>query len=326
MGGFLGRKEKILFTEDGGTTWYNVTPPEPVIVGVSPRQFMIGYFLDSDHAWVRNSHSTRVWRTTDGGQTWTASELLGIDQFYPAEIFPQSIYFIDPDHGWVMFYLESGMSHEWVYLYRTSDGGLTWERLFEPGSVTDLSSCCKTGMVFYDQNTGLVTYEPGPYYEPHVSWTHDGGYTWTYQTLPTPFEDPDLVQNSYCITHTATLFSPEVATLGLECRINFDRDNTISFVYSTEDGGENWSSMPNPGNSIQFFTPTVGFSFGEDLYKTENGGQTWEFVSSLDWAAQISFVDQLHGWAVVEIEEDYSLFHTSDGGYTWDQIDPKAIY
>jgi len=326
MNGILGYKEKIVRTLDGGITWTDTTPPELLTSRGSPHPFMIGFFLDSDHAWVRNSHSTRVWRTSDGGQTWIPSELSDIDFFHPSEIFPDTIYFIDPQYGWLMFYLESGMSHQYVNLYRTSDGGATWEKLVDPTGAGGLQGCCKTGMVFHGQQTGLITSEQGPYSEAHVSWSHDGGRTWEYQALPSPFEDPDLVQNSYCITHSPTLFSPETATLGVECRIGGNRDETFSYLYTTDDAGEHWNSVSLPGNSLQFLTQMIGYSFGPELYKTENGGQTWEFVSSVDWEAQFQFVDHQYGWAITEVDDGFFLFHTSDGGLTWGEIEPGIIY
>jgi len=326
MRGLRGTKETILRTRDGGLTWTEANPPEPMTSGVSPQPFMIGFFLDPNHAWVRNSHSTRVWRTNDGGQTWDSSELPDIEFFYPSEIFPDTIFFTDPDHGWLMFYLESGMSHQYVNLYHTTDGGATWEKLVDPTGVGGLQGCCKTGMAFHDLQTGLVTYEQGPYTEPHVSWSHDGGRTWQYQALPSPFEDPDDVQNGYCTTHSPHLFSPQTITLGVECRISSDCEQTYSYVYTSTDAGENWTNMPCPGRSIQFFTQTNGYSFGPDIYKTENSGQTWDFVSTNDWQAEFHFIDPQNGWAVTQMEEDRLLYQTTDGGLTWSLIEPRIIY
>jgi photosystem II stability/assembly factor-like uncharacterized protein len=326
IGGILGTKETILRTRDGGLTWTEANPPEPMTSGVSPRPFMIGFFLDPNHAWVRNSHSTRVWRTNDGGQTWDSSELPDIEFFHPSEIFPDTIFFTDSQHGWLIFYLESGMSHQYVNLYRTADGGATWEELVDPTGAGGLQGCCKTGMAFHGLQTGLMTYEQGPYTEAHVSWSHDGGRTWIYQALPSPFTDPDDVQYSYCTTHSPHLFSSETVTLGVECRITSDWEDTYSYVYTSKDAGENWSTMPCPGRSIQFFTQTMGYSFGPDIYKTENSGQTWEFVSTNDWEAEFQFVDLQIGWAITQMEEDRLLYQTTDGGSTWSLIEPRIIY
>jgi hypothetical protein len=150
--------------------------------------------------------------------------------------------------------------------------------------------------------------------------------TWEYQTLPSPLEDPNLIQNSYCITHTPYLFSPKTASLAVECRLGGDSEETLSFLYTTNNAGEIWISTPTPGNSLQLLSQMNGFSFGPDIYKTENSGQTWELVSSVDWVAQYLFIDHVRGWALVEADEDNLLFHTSDGGSNWSIIYPEVLY
>src|SRR5262249_6806752 len=66
-------ESQIVRTIDGGSTWYNVTPPDVTTSGQSVATFM----LDENHAWLQipdfNNFPNNglLYHTTDGGLTWT---------------------------------------------------------------------------------------------------------------------------------------------------------------------------------------------------------------------------------------------------------------
>jgi photosystem II stability/assembly factor-like uncharacterized protein len=322
IGGLAGAKDHVLRTEDGGVTWIDVTPPEPASVTDDLNRFIDGCFLDFERAWIRYGDSLTVWFTVDGGESWSASELPDVDFFYPMEMFPGTIQFIDGQIGWLMLYLESGMSHQYINLYQTVDGGITWQERINPMDSGELQSCCKTGMTFLDAQTGLVTYEQGPYSEPHISWTQDGGITWQFVPLPSPFDDPSILENSYCIAHSPFLFRPKQTLLGVECRTYSDPVEVNHFLYSTDDWGENWHILPYPGERLLFLSPDLGMAVGPELHQTRDGGNTWTFVNALEWEGQLTFIDDQNGWAIVQIDDASLLLRTADGGRSWDRLEP----
>ena len=86
---------QIVRTNDGGITWYNVTPPEVTEAGYGVDTFI----LDTNHAWVQLPDNENfpnggfLHRTADGGITWTSNEV----PFSRGDL-----RFLDPNNGWVM--------------------------------------------------------------------------------------------------------------------------------------------------------------------------------------------------------------------------------
>jgi hypothetical protein len=109
------------------------------------------------------------------------------------------------------------MDHRYVALYRTVDGGKTWERIIDPGSPNsaDLHTCCQSGMAFADDQNGLVTFSQGPRTAVVVDWTYDGGSTWQSQQLPPPVQPPDrfTFNGTVCGTFSPVLFSSSSAAI-----------------------------------------------------------------------------------------------------------------
>jgi photosystem II stability/assembly factor-like uncharacterized protein len=233
--------------------------------------------------------------------------------------------------GWLAVVVGAGMSHEYSYLFRTDDFGLSWEWLIGPDSYAsgNFQICCKTGMAFLDGGTGLVTYTAGPNEGVLVDWTDDGGGTWESQPLPAPTGLDAVDFNGIgCSTHSPMLFSPRSGLVALECRLEGGEaagvSGSTSFIYRTEDVGASWQSMPSPGGALQVFNDRVGLALGRDLYLTRDGGESWTKIKSVNWDGQFSFVDEDLGWAVARSGDAIALVRTADGGRSWSELQPKT--
>src|SRR5688572_25812871 len=92
---------QIVRTNDGGITWYNVTPTELTEAGYSVDIFV----LDNDHVWMQLAdfdnfpNSGSLYRTTDAGLTWTSNKV----PFSSGDL-----NFLDANNGWVMSVLGVG--------------------------------------------------------------------------------------------------------------------------------------------------------------------------------------------------------------------------
>jgi len=111
------------------------------------------------------------------------------------------------------------------------------------------------------------------------------------------------------------------------------RDGT---VLKTSDGGANWSSN-NQGTDYVFYgiyfpEETIGYMiggyyYGNDyfVFKTEDAGESWNIVSSgsaYDVNA-LYFIDANTGFIALGSYAK-TILKTTDGGYTWDEIESTA--
>jgi photosystem II stability/assembly factor-like uncharacterized protein len=318
------RADHVLITQDGGLTWRDVTPPEPVPKEGSTYKKATAFFLDDQTAWVFYCHPGRIWRTSTGGIQWTESAPLSVS-FIQIEFF----YFADASHGWLMLHTSSGGGHAFIELYRSKDHGAHWERIIDYSSDNQsIHLCCRTGMVFYDLDWGLVTFDR-TWGGTRLNWTHDGGLTWQESRLPQPegyLEDLDDGEfHLLCGSHSTHLFPSQIVKVALECYKNIEQSGTISFLYTSEDGGENWQSALFPGGQLLFLDPELGWALGKDIYQTLDGGKTWTKMSSVSWDGQFSFVSQQIGWAVAKADNEAALVQTKDGGHSWILLEPMVV-
>jgi hypothetical protein len=114
----------IVATTDGGTTWNaGPTPCHP-----AARSALFVTRTTTDDGWVVCGGSAAagsivqvVWRTTDGGTTWTRG-------FHGVAPGPVGYRFLDDGHGWRWHY-------NFADLFRSADGGSTWHDLGSVGNV-----------------------------------------------------------------------------------------------------------------------------------------------------------------------------------------------
>jgi photosystem II stability/assembly factor-like uncharacterized protein len=336
----FGTGDHVLRTRDGGQTWQDVTPPEPIPVDQLTGT-AVGYFADADTAWVAYSYYSPsgvhvVWRTSDGGATWQASapiDISGMGDYFS----PSDIQFLDAQTGYMLVHLGAGMNHDYVVVMKTTDGGAGWTPLFDPLNDAFPQSCGKTGMAFADFQTGWVTgncngVAPILYFQQ----TTDGGKTWQPVELTPPASAPaDLFTRDdvFCGTESP-VWAGQTLRVAVVCRdLNFTATN---YLYSTGDDGAGWSVSALPVyeafGSLMFLDENIGWAMGvpaggsgpqRDVYQTRDGGQTWTKVRSVNWRGQFNFVDEQTGWAVAQSEEGLALVFTTDGANRWQVAAPQ---
>jgi photosystem II stability/assembly factor-like uncharacterized protein len=274
----------LLATSDGAKTWREATPPETLPQGAA--SFASGAALNASTAWViflsdaHISPEAVIWHTTDGGRNWTPSPPLN-HQVIGDKVWAQFAVW-DAQNVWMMVrgvYVGAG-THYNHQLFRTTDGGLTWNSL--DGQTSDNYS----GMVFADSNFGLRTlqttgaYAPAP---PAYDVTTDGGVTWQTRELPPPPGSPDLfTQYPYCETFQPVLVSAQSLRMLMGC---FDYENPpkkfVSYFYSSQDSGSTWQSVllaskvQAAQDQLIYFGLNNGLLLGHDIYISTSDGQTW---------------------------------------------------
>jgi len=332
----------VLTTADGGKSWREVTPPEPIQAGAKARAF--GVFPDRQRAWILygvNSPDSpypsyqidpeaSVWTTNDGGQTWRPSAPLSHD--VNAEDMWAEFAALNGSNGWMLLrgvYVGAG-THYVADFFQTSDGSATWN-LIQGDFNWDY-----TGIVFTDQKNGWLTwqttgaYAPAP---PAYAVTGDGGLNWDFRELPPPNDQPDLFDKyDYCEPYQPNLLSVESVRLLVAC---FDfyspPHHHVSYLYSSEDAGQNWTIDPLPAkvnasnDTLIFFDKQNSLLLGRDMYQSDDGGRTWSLIKTVNWDGQFSFVDDQNGWAIATNDNhEAALVQTTNGGKNWSQINPVA--
>jgi photosystem II stability/assembly factor-like uncharacterized protein len=315
----------VLRTEDGGTTWLDVSPAGVTDIGFGA----VGYFYDASQGWLAISNPMdpaepgQLFRTADGGANWDESTL------------PPSMggrfSFIDPSNGFFMADLGAGAGSNWVGIYSTTDGGANWTPEYVPepgmpegeGALPDSGQ--KSGMTFIDTNRGWVTGSIPMDNYLYLYNTSDGGSTWSEQAGPVPTDFGTVFTSTY-----PPVFFEQNGIMPVTLV-----SNVINLViYTSSDGGATWTPAPAPvanagrGELVDFVSPTDGFAWATGRFAvTNDAAQSWGTVTPSvpfgDNFMAMDFVSMTTGWVLTMNADGLSsLYTTSDGGATWTSLIP----
>jgi photosystem II stability/assembly factor-like uncharacterized protein len=313
----------IVRTNDGGITWYDVTPPDVEEMGSAVETFI----LDQDHAWVQKPdfnnfpNNGLLHQTEDGGLTWSISS---------TPFSGGDLSFVDAENGWMLADLGVGAGSNAIAVFQTTDGGATWTQTYtndpnlpETGDSLPLSGI-KSDLVPLNMQTawvGGVVYSPGTVY---LYRTDDGGESWT----PVNLDLPDGAENfELGIDQDQMQF---VSAQDGFLVVRMSGDFTQSAVYITNDGGESWTLtptlIPEAGESDFLSAEEAVIYNGEQFYVTHDAARTWATVMPDivfgDSFVEMDFVNPNSGWVVTVADDNRSLYRTHDGGVTWLPVTP----
>lgn len=305
------QRRMILRTTDGGQHWRNVTPADSW-------QPSSAWFLDDSTAWTVSVHQAAdisIMRTVDGGAHWqesTVADLAALDVTY--------VEFSDAAQGWLFVSHGAAAGSEGGALYRTTDGGVQWERVAvtsnAPGQLPFGGD--KNGLAFINSSTGWLTGSsaaPAPFFYA----SHDGGSTWHRQDLAVP-AGVEIAGTNVAVPR---FFS---ATAG-----EFEIDANRTVVYVTEDGGATWTPRLGPALGKAFFlNESTGWLVSHDgkaVYTTTDGGKTWNGHQPdrlLGQLYALDFVSNTTGFAILASGTGHPVLVTKDGGLTWRDLNPSV--
>jgi photosystem II stability/assembly factor-like uncharacterized protein len=153
----VSRRGPVIFTtSNGGERWKEATLPEEV----GPTNTIRDAVLLGDNGFAVGDAG--ILASFDGGETWEVRQRVASE-----DCCLWSVSFLDPEHGWAV----GGGTHGQVY--RTSNGGWTWERqaTVEGPSLRSVS--------FADAQRGFAVSDR----RPCLYATEDGGTTWVGRRL-----------------------------------------------------------------------------------------------------------------------------------------------
>ncbi len=288
--GWVFTDSAALATVDGGATWSDVTPSRS-LDGLTDV-----FFLDAAHAWLAGTEPGTpnrlvVLRTSDRGRSWqeqaVESSALDADVVYTRA----HVHFIDPLHGWLVGRVASSAALSVGELFRTTDGGSTWERLPRPPVAERV--------VFADARHGFMV---GASPAEALQATTDGGRSWHELKLPLGLgvDSPLFTLPAFSTPREGRL---TVTVGGRHPRL---------LTFATHDGGRTWqadTTLALPGADVDEPVKTavvdgrvVALASGSKVTLDPSGtARTFELpglIATPDVRA-LSFVDSNHGWALV---------------------------
>lgn len=320
--GWAVTEENIIRTNDGGVTWYDVTPASLADAGY----LVYPDFLNETTAWVqfpdmnRYPNGGKLYHTANGGQTWEA---------FNTPFSGGALHFTDERNGWMLSDLGVGAGSMAVSIFQTGDGGATWTRVYtnDPnfagaGESLPLGGI-KNLILPLDSQTawvGGVIYAPGQAY---LYRSDDGGKTWFQINLALP---ADAAESELSV-QDILFVSPSEGLLVI--RMTAAAPKTI--VYATEDGGNTWSLLPVTFEGYGILeTPSAReliFYSADKFYVTNDAGRTVTVVTPEiafgESILDMSFANSRTGWVVTTSpSNECLLYKTTDSGATWIPLIP----
>lgn len=266
---------------DGGNTW----TAGPINLGPNSADMGSSSITaaSATTAWISVSpgatNTGGIWKTIDGGANWTKQPTA---LFSSASSYPNFVYFWDANNGIAQGDPEGGEFE----IYTTSDGGTTWTRV--PGANIPNPSPIGAEFGYFNRysvsgNTIWFGTDKGRIFK-----SSDKGLTWT-------------VSNSVYSTD-----------FGLD-RFTFRDANTGLLMiyasvalYSTNDGGATWNSVPHTGNlfntNIAYIPGTskvISSAYANPLGSSYslNDGLTWITVDSGVFHGELAFLNDSFGFS-----------------------------
>lgn len=266
--------------------WEELNIPE------SPSRYDDVFFLNENLGWAADGAGAAVYKTTNGGETWTQTS-------YNNGEYLRNIEFLNENIGFLGALSET--------FYRTTDGGQTWEVVWDlQGAIPAICGLDTVGE--------STVYGCGAYFEPaYVIKSTDSGETW------------DVINMSaYANSLVEVLFVDE--TNGYVSGGN----NSGGVILKTTDGGQTWTEIYNSGRpgeqvwklQILISNPDVIFGsvqsfdpFDGKLVKSTDNGESWVERDVPDPFIQgVGFVTENHGWMG---GHNSGFLETTDSGQTW---------
>ncbi|HHM21867.1 MAG TPA: hypothetical protein ENJ20_07565, partial [Bacteroidetes bacterium] len=266
-----------------------------------------------------------VYKTTDGGNTWTHIGLANTQHIGRIAI--------DPVNADRVYVAAAGVlygKNDERGLYRTTDGGTNWEQVL---FVSDSTACIDVvvnpvnASIVYAATWERIRYPWQRHYGGPTSRVYrsfDGGNSWEQLTNGLP---PDSDQTG----RIGLAIAPSNPAVLYACYTTDPVTNTFDGIYKSEDAGSSWTRVDQ--SDISFVFSSFGWFFGNLrvhptesndvsllgvlLVRSTDGGATWAdatFNMHVDFHA-LEFHPQNPFFVVAG--NDGGVYISEDGGFNW---------
>ena len=323
---------------DGGETWESIhvtsddwNPSEVVALAMTPA----GFSPATVYAAVGASLYEDVYKSTDEGETWEATEI-------PADLFDPQAMVVDPNNPNVIYLSSHCVIGTGEYFFRSTDGGDTWSV-----KATGLPATPSTIVIDPRNSDTYVTLGSYSIYK-----STDGAENWN-----------PLSQQGMTSTYIEGLAIDPTSSDKVFAAI---RGNGYHLAETTS-GGASWDYLVSSPTHLGAVTidpqnpSTIWVGEGMEydyecyVYKSDDGGQNWtaikflEFIGGREYTAvrDILIHPNESDWLVVgnhHLVHEYGISgqgvvaRTKDGGTSWESLkswanalaadpnDPDVVY
>ena len=317
-------------TTDGGTTfapaWDSQLPQSMGAVAVDAKGVVWAGTGEPDHGGGSAYYGKGVYRSADGGATWTSMGLADSDTIGQIVIDPR-------DDERVLVAVMGALHDEEPTrgLFLTEDGGASWKRVIVPDSAStgaiDVSVNLRNPDVMLATTWDKIRDEKSRIYGPHsyVYRSTDAGRTWTnVHRAPLPQSPTDAAAQTpdTLVGRMGVDFSdsdPKRAYL-----ISSTARGNFNGFFTSTDAGATWTQVPQAIGTLQSISggfawwfgrvyvdpkdPLHVFVAGVSLAESKDGGLTWT-------TSQTPHADQ-HGLEWDPFTPGRVLLG-NDGGFYW---------
>ncbi|KMQ52855.1 hypothetical protein CHISP_0076 [Chitinispirillum alkaliphilum] len=310
----VGSQGTVAITRNMGGSW-------TIVRLDTGYDLMSVFFSDPNSGWISgrrrsagSGNAVKVWRTTDGGNTWRETS-------FPADAQDiQDLQFVSSSRGWAVGSRRASGGIRGA-VYTTTDGGSSWTHQFSPGFDITFSSAS-----FTDANSGWVVgskSSSSPGSANTIFRTTNGGTTWEAQSI-----NSDLNSVKFIDSQRGYTAGPRIR-------------GGQPTVFRTMDGGRNWTRFlvnRQTGEAVLDIHLTSGrivlagergfISMSNNPWRTDVSENDMIFssyqIGDRFRFDAVHFIDERHGW-IGGTRADFEhgnqvIYYTSDGGESWRNI------
>ena len=312
-------------TENAGASWENLSDGDfevgtigAVAVAESDHNVIYVGTGESPIRGVTTSHGDGVWKSTDAGKTWKHIGLENSGQISAIEIHPE-----DPDTAWIGVQGQIWGPNEERGVFRTTDGGETWEHVLKVDADTGASD------LVLDPSNPRVLYA--------AMWTH-GRKPWFIRSGS---RNGGIFKSTDGGDNWAKLEGglPEmIGKIGVDVSAaNPDRVYAIieaepekGGLWRSDDGGESWELINGHRvlhSRAWYYIHITADPVDEDtvyvlnvpLMKSIDGGKNWERITTPHGDHHDHWINPDNNRNMISANDGGATI-TFDGGETWSSL------
>jgi photosystem II stability/assembly factor-like uncharacterized protein len=258
---------------DAGKTWTNMGLADTHHIGrieIHPANPNVVYVAALGHLWGPNK-DRGVYKTTDGGKTWTQSlfinEDTGVSDLAMDPQSPDTLYAAAYERRRTAFGFNGGGPAGAIY--KTTDGGATWKKLTKGLPYADGGDVGRIGLSIYRRNTNIV-YAVVQHAKGGVFRSDDKGETWK------KMGDTNPRASYYSQIRVDPNNDLRIWVLGAPMYYSEDGGKTFVTSRVSKIHGDYHAMWINPANSDQMIAGSDG-----GIHWSYDAGRTWDYVNTV---------------------------------------------